>query len=621
MSEAVGAALDVVERHGAGHAGAAAGVTAPSGRRGAAQGNCGADGGAVPRRHRHAFACLDGGGREVAGVKVDAGLGTAADLVRGQHEPQRQVLAPLLAGGGAAAAATRRRRARVADRRGDGGAVQGATVSWPLAFTTVSSIVAVAFDGFSPPKALAIIGEPSRASMTLNKTFCDSQPIVLNASVTPTAVLPELPPLPLPPPDEDDAVAALVVMAVSVAVFSASTVTPPPPAPVVVTWLLPRVALAALWTRLVPIRPSSASGDAVVEPAVVLGADEEPAVTSLVVVAVSVAISLACTSTLPPVVVSVVCVSETVAPPWTSLSDTAPATPVPLTAAVDELPVPWTWKMKLPIRTLLAAGAVEELPRVMVAVMAELSCAVTDTPPPAWMVEAGRLPVSKSMLAWALLLTLFVASTKPSRRFWPPSIPVFLPLPLPPLVGAVVVLLIVEVMVAPSRALTVSWPAVLTVVSSIVAVALDGFSPPKALASVGEPSRASMVLNRTFSDCQPMVLKASVTPTAVVPEPLPPLPLPLPLPDEDDAVAALVVMAVSVAVFSASTVTPPVPVVVTWLLPRLALAALWTRLVPIRPPTRSGELLVEPELAPLVEDIVAVNSLVVVAVSVDVSLA
>ena len=69
------------------------------------------------------------------------------------------------------------------------------------------------------------------------------------------------------------------------------------------------------------------------------------------------------------------------APPWTSLSDAAPATPVPLPLLLPPL-------------------AVEELPRVMVAVMPELSLAVTDTPPPAWMVEAGRSPVSKSMLAW-----------------------------------------------------------------------------------------------------------------------------------------------------------------------------------------------------------------------------
>ena len=145
--------------------------------------------------------------------------------------------------------------------------------------------------------------------MALNSTFSDSQPIVLKASVTPTAVLPEPPP-PLPPLplDEDDAVAALVVMAVSLAVFAAATVTPPTPVPVpvVVTWLLPRVAVAALCTRLVPIRPSMARGDVVVEPAVVLGVDEEPALTSLVVVAVSVAISSACTSTLPPVVERVV---------------------------------------------------------------------------------------------------------------------------------------------------------------------------------------------------------------------------------------------------------------------------------------------------------------------------
>ena len=184
------------------------------------------------------------------------------------------------------------------------------------------------------------------------------------------------------------------------------------------------------------------------------------------------------------------------------------------------------------------------------------------------------------MLALALLLTLFVASTNPSARFWPPFWPL-LPLPPspPPLDDAVVVLPIVEVMVRSSRALTVSWPLALTVVSSIVAVALDGFCSPKALAIVGEPSRASMALNRTFCDSQPMVLKASVTPTAVFPEPLPPLPpppLPLPL-DEDDAVAALVVMAVSVAVFSASTVTPPMPVPVPVVVTTLLLRWRWRR--------------------------------------------
>ena len=148
----------------------------------------------------------------------------------------------------------------------------------------------------------------------------------------------------------------MVVMAVSLAVFSASTVTPPTPAPVpvVVTTLLLRVALAALWTRFVPIRPSMARGDEVVEPDVVVGAAEEPAVTSLVVVAVSVAISLARTSTLPPVAESVVCVIEAVAPPWTSLSDAPPAMPVPL-----------------PL--LLPPVAVDELPSVMVAVIPELS--------------------------------------------------------------------------------------------------------------------------------------------------------------------------------------------------------------------------------------------------------
>ena len=220
----------------------------------------------------------------------------------------------------------------------------------------VSSIVAVALDGFSPPKALAIIGEPSKASIALNRTFCDAQPIVLKASVTPTAVFPEPPLPPLPPaPAEDDAVAALVVMAMSLAVFAAATVTPTPvPVPVVVTALLLSVAVAELWTRFVPIRASMARGDVVVEPAVVVGVAEEPALTSLVVVTVSVAISLACTSTLPPVVETVALVIEAAAPPRTSLSDTAPATPV-----------------RLPL--LLPPGAVVELPNVIVALIDELS--------------------------------------------------------------------------------------------------------------------------------------------------------------------------------------------------------------------------------------------------------
>ena len=85
------------------------------------------------------------------------------------------------------------------------------------------------------------------------------------------------------------------------------------------------------------------------------------------------------------------------------------------------------------------------------------------------------------MLALALPATLFEASTKPSARFWLPFWPVVVPVPpVPPLVEAVVVLPIVEVMVTPSTAPTVSSPVALTVVSSIVAVALDGFSPLKA---------------------------------------------------------------------------------------------------------------------------------------------
>ena len=88
------------------------------------------------------------------------------------------------------------------------------------------------------------------------------------------------------------------------------------------------------------------------------------------------------------------------------------------------------------------------------------------------------------------------------------------------------------------------------------AVASDGFSRPKALAIAGSPIRASIVLNRTFCDFQPMVLNASVTPTAVFPLPLPPEPPPVPT-VVDEAVAAFIVVAITVAPFSALTDTAP----------------------------------------------------------------
>src|SRR5262249_28597825 len=155
---------------------------------------------------------------------------------------------------------------------------------------------------FSPPKALAMAGSPISASIVLNRTFWDFQPIVLKASVRPTAVLLEPPPLPPPPLplDEDVAVAALVVVAFRLGVFSPSTVTAPAPVPVVVMLLLLTVALAALWTRLVPINPATTRGELLLEPPL-LPEDCPVAVTSLVVFAVRVAISLARTTTLPPV--------------------------------------------------------------------------------------------------------------------------------------------------------------------------------------------------------------------------------------------------------------------------------------------------------------------------------
>ena len=84
------------------------------------------------------------------------------------------------------------------------------------------------------------------------------------------------------------------------------------------------------------------------------------------------------------------------------------------------------------------------------------------------------------------------------------------------------------------------------------------------------PSSASSVLYRMFCDCQPIVLKASTTPTAV-----PPL------------VVELWVVASICDVFCASSAIAPDPVVVTELSRMYAFACESTRFVAIVPFTAS----------------------------------
>jgi len=59
------------------------------------------------------------------------------------------------------------------------------TSTCPAASTCESTIAALAPPGCSPPNALASNGSPSNASKVFTSTFCDSQPMLLNASVTP----------------------------------------------------------------------------------------------------------------------------------------------------------------------------------------------------------------------------------------------------------------------------------------------------------------------------------------------------------------------------------------------------------------------------------------------------
>ena len=65
---------------------------------------------------------------------------------------------------------------------------------------------------------------------------------------------------------------------------------------------------------------------------------------------------------------------KAVAPPWTSLSEIAPATPVLADVPLPDVPLPVPIPLPLPL-------LVEELPRVMVAIMLDLSWAVTAMPP------------------------------------------------------------------------------------------------------------------------------------------------------------------------------------------------------------------------------------------------
>ena len=224
------------------------------------------------------------------------------------------------------------------------------TSTAPLALTVVSRIFAVAPEPVFAPNASAIAGSPISASIVLNRMFCDCQPIVLNASVTATPVSPDA--------------TTLSTVASIVASFAALTVTSLP-APVVVTALFDSVAVAPASTRLVAISPPAASESP---------APKSPAppsfCSSLVSSAVSVADVVAVTLISPPAL-SVALSIVAVAPPRTSLSDTAPETANDVPSA-NGLPV----------------TADERVASVVVAAISAASSADTVTPAAALIVFA-----------------------------------------------------------------------------------------------------------------------------------------------------------------------------------------------------------------------------------------
>ena len=169
------------------------------------------------------------------------------------------------------------------------------------------------------------------------------------------------------------------------------------------------------------------------------------------------------------------------------------------------------------------------------------------------------------MLASAALDTLFSDTTAPTLTPVPPARPVS------ELASASLWLFTSELRSAAAVALTSTAPPALTVVSRIFAVAPEPVFAPNALAIAGSPISASIVLNRMFCDCQPIVLNASVAATAVSP------------PD-----TTFSTLASTVASFAALTVTSlPAPVVVTALFDSVAVAPASTRLVAISPPAAS----------------------------------
>ncbi len=178
------------------------------------------------------------------------------------------------------------------------------------AVTVESWMVACTSAGCSLSNASEISGEPSSASRVLNNRFCASHPMVLNASVTPTAVSPD--------------VVILSTVASIRERFCASRITSPA---VAVTVLLVIVALDLLRMVLVAMVPFTAST------APVPNALPPDAVTVLSTVAVIVEFSRASSRIAP--LTAVTCALSIVAA--TSLRTSLRTTTPPIAVASESL--------------------------------------------------------------------------------------------------------------------------------------------------------------------------------------------------------------------------------------------------------------------------------------------
>ncbi len=419
----------------------------------------------------------------------------------------------------------------------------------PPTSNRVFSIVARTSAGCSVPRS-----PPSSASTALLKMFCGAQPRVLKASVTPTAVPPE--------------VMEAVFSAMTSDSFSALTVRLPP----AVMSASVIVASALDSTTLLAIRPLTAIGvlvppasdlppasvpDAAPAPPPASVPEDAPASASAPASAVSAAASSdsVCVTPLTVAVRLATSSASTVtSPPASSVVRSSPARTWPRRSLVTARP-PRARPPPL-VAARLASASITARSRASTAMLPPtLSSSAVGAVCPADRVWG---PSTKGLTQARLsVATLLEASTKLA--------------PLAP-APAVASLLSVAEMKAPCGASGSSSssapactrrspPTLASLATSRARTRAGCISAPRFV-----PSRALMPLEKMFCGAHPMVLKASITPTAV---------------PSDDIVAlldAVMVETLSARTSSAPSTTSSLPVTT-------ASARLSTRLVAISPLT------------------------------------